>query len=350
MPFKHLRFPRDQSFSASAPCRIDSGGTWDIKALALPYEPLGPTTVNIAINMRTTVTLSPFDPGWIKISSKGFRNKQILSTEDLAPRGSFKSYIAAIKYFGMDGMEVHIDSRAPVKSALGGSSTALVATLKALSKALVYLHQPPLSRHQILMLAYHLEDAMSGGGCGLQDQAAATFGGANQWLWRHSRPGSPFVRRALLKKEGLENLSNRLLVAFSGKTHSSARINKKWINDFLSGKTLAGWIKVNQTVHKFADALTAQDWNECARCLREEMTIRKEITPEAILPITSTLIQMAEQAGCGARFSGAGAGGAVWAIGEASRIKRLKDAWGRTLAQVPRAHLLECKADHQGVT
>ncbi|MBW2285838.1 MAG: galactokinase, partial [Deltaproteobacteria bacterium] len=37
-----------ETISASAPSRVDSGGTWDIKGMALPLEGIGPVTVNIA--------------------------------------------------------------------------------------------------------------------------------------------------------------------------------------------------------------------------------------------------------------------------------------------------------------
>jgi D-glycero-alpha-D-manno-heptose-7-phosphate kinase len=38
--------------SASAPCRIDAGGTWDIKAMALSFERYRPVTFNVAIDLR----------------------------------------------------------------------------------------------------------------------------------------------------------------------------------------------------------------------------------------------------------------------------------------------------------
>ena len=45
--------------------------------------------------------------------------------------------------------------------------------------------------------------------------------------------------------------------------------------------------------------------------LKEEMSIRREITPDALIPITGKLIDQAEKTGCGARFAGAGAGGSL---------------------------------------
>ena len=61
-----------ESVVSTAPCRIDCGGTWDLKPFALPYYYIKPTTVNIAINLRTKVEILPFQEGWTKVSSKGF--------------------------------------------------------------------------------------------------------------------------------------------------------------------------------------------------------------------------------------------------------------------------------------
>ena len=72
-----------QPIEASAPCRIDSGGTWDIKALALPLEKHKPVTVNIALNLRTRVTLSPFADGKVRILSKGFSRGEAYPFENL---------------------------------------------------------------------------------------------------------------------------------------------------------------------------------------------------------------------------------------------------------------------------
>ncbi|MBW1731434.1 MAG: galactokinase [Deltaproteobacteria bacterium] len=350
MPKRLKKFPCNKRFSASAPCRIDAGGTWDIKAMALPFEVIKPTTVNIALNLRTTVTLGPYKKDRIKIASEGFPRGEEADPWDVPLTGPFALIFAAIRYVGLHGVEVNIHSEAPVKSAMGGSSTALVATLKALSKVMLHLGQKPLVKGQILHLAYHLEDAISGGGCGMQDQAAAAYGGINQWVWQYSHRTMPFQRVKIGKREHMKALSSRLLVAYSGKTHASLRINHKWLKDFLSGKTTEGWIKANEVVHRFARSLQDSDWAGCAKWLRQEMAIRRQITPEALIPETSLLIDQAEQVGCGARFAGAGAGGVVWAIGPKERINKLRKVWTQTLAGIKSAKLLECRVDGRGVS
>ena len=128
-----------QPIEASAPCRIDSGGTWDIRALALPFEKIKPVTVNIALNLRTHVTLAPFEDGKVKLLSKGFSHGEMYPFENLPFNSHFGLFFAAVSHFGFHGLQVQIKSDSPVKSALGGSSTALIALLKALSKAEILL-------------------------------------------------------------------------------------------------------------------------------------------------------------------------------------------------------------------
>ncbi len=334
---------------ASSPCRIDSGGTWDIKVFALPYEEIRPVTVNMALNLRTRVSLTPFREGWVAISSEGFAIEEEYPIERLPFKKPYGIFLAAVAYFGLHGLKVQIRSDSPVRSALGGSSTALVALLKALSKLAAAKSERELSRPEILHLGYHLEDGVSGGHCGIQDQAAAVYGGVNQWTWCYGDRRKPFRKESLLGRQGQKSLSRHLLVAFSGKPHASGRINRSWIQGFLAGKTRSGWLEVNRIVHKFGGAIRNQDWPQAAALIRAEMAVRREITPEALIPVTRRLVDQAEMQGCGARFAGAGAGGSLWAIGATEKIARLRADWKKTLASVRGAEVLDCEIDPCGV-
>jgi D-glycero-alpha-D-manno-heptose-7-phosphate kinase len=335
--------------AASAPCRVDSGGTWDIRSMALPMKAVEPLTVNIALGLRTRVELLPFEEGRVKVSSEGFSEAEDHSVRALPFDSAFGLFHAAISYFGFHGLEVRIASDSPSRAALGGSSTALVALVQALSKLATVAGKASLSHSDILHLAYSLEDSTASGKCGIQDQGAAVFGGVNLWLWRFGNRRTPYERRPLLDRKGQRELSGCLLVAFSGKSHVSARINQGWLEGFLSGRTRAGWIEANRIVHRLAQALAGREWNRAAGFLREEMGIRREITPDALIPVTDMLIRQAEEAGCGARFAGAGAGGSVWALGEKKRIDRLRDLWSATLAPIRGAGLLDSTVDPRGV-
>jgi D-glycero-alpha-D-manno-heptose-7-phosphate kinase len=333
---------------ASAPCRMDSGGTWDIKAMALPLERIGPVTINIAVSLRTRVVLSSFKEGRVKISSQGFAHVEEGPFEGLPFESPYGLFFAAISYFGYHGLQAEIYSDSPVKSALGGSSTALVALIKALSKLGVILGHRPLSSKEILRLSYHLEDAVSPGKCGIQDQAAAVYGGVNLWTWHYADRSSPFFRERLLDSRGQKEMSKCFLLAYSGQSHVSTRINRAWIHEFLSGKTRAGWIEANHIVKRLAKEIQAMRWNHAAQLLRQEMAIRRDITPDALTHLTESLIGQAEEVGCGARFTGAGGGGCVWAIGQSGRIEMLKEVWARTLASTKGGRILECVVEPKG--
>ena len=335
-----------QPVKAAAPCRIDAGGTWDIKAMALPFEKIAPTTINAALNLKTSVLLCPFDDGWMKVSSEGFPRGATFHRGQFSLKPPFGLFFGAAAYFDAHGLEVKIKSESPVKSALGGSSTALVALIKALSKV---TGTNRMSGKKILHLAYFLEDGISGGNCGLQDQAAAVYGGVNQWKWRYGDRSAPYQRIPLLDREGEKVFSKHLLVAYSGRSHISATTNRKWIEDFLAGRTRKGWVKVNEIVHQIAQAIRRQDWQQVALMLQEEMALRKKLTPEALIPVTDKLIDQAGRAGCGARFAGAGAGGSIWAIGVMKNIRQLRTLWGDTLRPVKQAKILDCEIDPLGV-
>lgn len=338
-----------QPVHASAPCRIDAGGTWDIKALALPLAVADPVTFNAALTLRTTVSLGPYRDGWVRVISRGFSRAVAYPVTHMPLDSPFGIFLAAVAHYAVHGLEIRIASSAPVRAGLGGSSTALVALLKALNKVSADLQAKAPIRKQILHLGYHLEDAVSGGQCGQQDQAAAVYGGVNLWRWRYADPVRSVGRVPLLDARGRKAFSERLLVAYSGQSHVAARTNRRWIRGFLSGKTRTAWVEANAIVHDLAGAVRAQAWEEAARLVRRETALRREMTPEALIPLTRRLLEQAEAAGCGARFTGAGAGGSVWAIGRRERIEHLRMLWEKTLREVRGAGILPCAVDARGV-
>lgn len=335
---------------ASAPCRVDAGGTWDIKALALPYERETPVTVNVALDLRTRVRLLPYQERRVRVSSRGFHPEGEARDVDALPFDPpLGLFFAAVSRFGFHGLEIRIESKAPVRSALGGSSTALTALLRALSSLGERLGNRPLPPRELLALGYQLEDGLSGGFCGMQDQAAAVYGGANLWQWRYGRVGSPMVREPLLDPRGCKELGRRMILAHSGVGHDSGRINRGWVASFLSGRNRKGWKAANRATHRFARRLKAHDWSGAAEALREEMAVRRDITPDALVPETRSLVEAAEAEGCGARFAGAGGGGAVWAMGSLERIHGLRSRWEEVLAGMEGGRLLHGRVDPRGV-
>jgi len=348
-PLSIMELLQKHSISASAPCRIDIGGTVDIKAMAIPLERLSPTTINIALGLRTTVRLLPYKDGMIKIGSKGFKESIEFSLEEISFKNPFSIYLCAIRYFNFTGLEVEILSASPPRSGLGGSSSALIALLGALWKVEEQLGGSSTDKERILHLAYQIEDSVMGGFCGMQDHAAALYGGINQWIWSYGDPLSPY-RKIRLMEDAQNEMKGHIVVAYSGLSHSSSEINRGWIEDFLSGKTMKEWIKANEIVWNMADALKDKDWNRASSFLREEVMLRRKITPDAFTPVTQKMIDMAEDVGCGARFAGAGGGGCVWALGNRDEIEILKERWNSEFSDLREFKILDSEISSSGLS
>lgn len=334
--------------TASAPCRIDFGGTLDISSFHYPLRRLGPSTVNIALDRRTTVNLHPIGGDRVKVSSAGFA--------DAAYHPSTAPYdhplglmFAMSDYFGARGVHIQIHSTSPPKSGLGGSSVAAVALTAAFSKVMDRMGKKTISRDRIVLLAHAVEQGVAGVPCGLQDQLAAAFGGVNAWTWPADPGQPPFDRRPLIQADAIGRLDRHLLIAYLGITHVSKDVNTTWVRQFINGKGRENWQEIIRLTHEFAMAITRWDMAAAAEAMNRETAIRKAMTPQVLDDMGDRLAAAAAEAGCGARFTGAGGGGCLWAIGKADAIAALKPIWKQILAGRSTAGLINCRVDQQGV-
>ncbi|MBW1840217.1 MAG: galactokinase [Deltaproteobacteria bacterium] len=338
-----------QEVEASSPCRIDMGGTLDISTFYFPLRHLSPLTFNIAIDLRTRVRLLPYRDGMIKVSSRGFESAEF--PIDKAPYDHpFGLIFATAAYFRAQGVHIDINSSSPPRSALGGSSSAAVALIAAFSTTRKMMGEQPYSRRQIALLAHTLEANVAGVPCGHQDQLAAVYGGVNAWYW----PGDieePFFRKSVVVKEAdFGDLQNHLLLAYCGVPHESKDINGKWVRQFLSGKYHKDWTEITACTHKLVDALSERNYADACTSMNRETAIRRKMTPEVLEALGAELVDSAVEKGCGARFTGAGGGGCIWALGNAEDIDKLKGIWERILSTRKDAGLLDVGIASEGVS
>jgi D-glycero-alpha-D-manno-heptose-7-phosphate kinase len=339
-----------EPIEASAPCRIDMGGTLDISTFSYPLRHLAPCTFNIALELRTRIRLRPYTKGRIKISSIGFKDAQFQA--DAAPFDHpLGLMFATAAYFNADGIHIEIDSQSPPRSALGGSSVAAVALVAAFAK-LMQLDERPgagLDRRSIALTAYQIEQSVAGVPCGIQDQLAAAYGGVNIWHWQ-AVPNQPvFKRQCAVRKGAYKAFEPHLLIAYCGRPHISKDVNGRWVRQFLSGSYRDLWTEIIECTRKFAAAMIERDYKQAAIQMNRETSIRRTLTPDVLDNIGEKLVDLARQAGCGARFTGAGGGGCLWAVGETENIDRLRPLWEKTLSAREAAGLLNAKIDSQGL-
>ena len=92
-----------------------------------------------------------------------------------------------------------------------------------------------------------------------------------------------------------------------------------------------------------------KDINTACQQINKETAIRRKMTPEVLDDIGKLLVESARKTGCGARFTGAGAGGCIWALGREEDIDKLKGKWEGILSKRKGACLLNSKIDSNGL-
>lgn len=338
----------NSTVTMSAPCRLDMGGTLDISTFFFPLRRFSPTTVNIALSMRTTATVTPFDPGWIRVSSLGFEPAAFRAGESpiAHPLGLM---FAICEHFGVDGLAIDIRSSSPPRSALGGSSVAAVALIGALMKITNQCPDGRLPLDRIVLLAYAIESSVLRVPCGMQDQLAAAYGGVNAWCFTGDVTDVPYERRVIVPPAGYPELEQRIMAAYCGEPHESVNINGKWVDHFMRAKDRSVWREIMACSASFAEALYLENYDEAARWMTRETEIRMGLTPDVLDGTGKQLAKAAERRGCGVRFTGAGGGGCVWALGETDRLEGLRTDWSEILGRTPNAGFLDVAVDGEGL-
>jgi D-glycero-alpha-D-manno-heptose-7-phosphate kinase len=349
MDKKLRKLLESKPIEASAPCRIDMGGTLDIPTFYYPLRHLSPCTFNIALELRTRVRLLPYSRGQVKISSRGFKDAQFPA--NTAPFDHPMGLMfATAAFFNADGIHIDIESQSPPRSALGGSSAAAVALVAAFLKLKAHTESGSrTNRRGIALLAYQLEQATAGVACGFQDQLAAVYGGVNVWDWQTDPDRSVFRRKTVVGKKSHKELEGHLLLAYCGKPHESKDINGRWVKQFLSGINRDLWADVIAHTRRFTKALAGHNYRQAAVHMNRETGIRRKMTPDVLDKVGERLADIALQNDCGARFTGAGGGGCLWALGETENIDRLRPLWQELLSSRKEACLLHVGIDSKGV-
>ena len=121
------------------------------------------------------------------------------------------------------------------------------------------------------------------------------------------------------------------------------------MKQFLSGANRDLWADVIACTRQFAKALAGQNYKQAAVHMNRETGIRRKMTPDVLDKVGKRLAGIAVQNGCGARFTGAGGGGCLWALGEIENIDRLRPLWQESLSSRKGACLLDVGIDSKGV-
>lgn len=334
-----------KEITASVPCRVDFGGTLDISTFYLALQSSKPSTMNIALDMRTYVTLAPFTKGKVKISSRGFETA-VFDRGQAPFDHPMGLMFSTAGYFDAHGLHIHIESTSPPKSALGGSSSAAVAIISGVLAAM----DKPIDPTSVAWLAHYLESSVAGVPCGVQDQLAAAFGGVNQWVWTMGPNAPMFEQQPLFtNQEEIDRLNDHILVAYCGIPHVSKDINGQWVRSFIGGRTRRLFEQIAKLTQLFSTAVQTGDFCSAAQLMIRETQLRSQMTPDVLDDTGKALFKAAKEEDCGARFTGAGGGGCVWAVGKKRDVEKLKPIWHNILNPVENAKILDTNIENKGI-
>jgi D-glycero-alpha-D-manno-heptose-7-phosphate kinase len=209
-----------------------------------------------------------------------------------------------LKDFQLDrDIEIHVAADLPSFSGLGTSSAFTVGLIKALH-AFKGRH---ISRSELASEAIRIEQQVLKEAVGCQDQAFAAHGGLNQM--RFSRSGDVVVERVSMPGHRREELSQSLMLFFTGITRRAQNIEMNKIKNM--ARIEGNLLKMLRHVDTACDILTGTgSMTPLGLLLNETWREKRELDPAVSNPTIDAMYEKALEAGAlGGKLLGAGGGG-----------------------------------------
>lgn len=290
----------------SAPNRIDlAGGTTDIYPLYLLMS--GGVTVNIAINVKSRVTLVETEDRVYRISSEDLKQSLETDTLDSLPvTGPLGLIGLTLMHFPPPrGLIVTTCNTAPPGSGLGASSALTVALISGLLR----VSKRELSPREVVQIAADIETALIGVPAGKQDHIAATYGGMSLIQF-----GFTGYERRGYNESRLDQLEEMIVLTYTGAGRFSGMNNWEITKKFIDGDQAirSKLLEIRQVASEMSVVVEEGDWENLARLVNSEWNIRRSLAPGVSTPTIDSMILAAHSAGAlASKVCGAGGGGCM---------------------------------------
>jgi D-glycero-alpha-D-manno-heptose-7-phosphate kinase len=312
-----------------APLRLGlAGGGTDVS----PYcDEFGGAILNATIGYYAYASIEPLDTGAVQIiSADQDQTVECSTAETLRPDGNLDllKYVHnyAVRKFNAGQplslkLTTHVD--VPAGSGLGGSSTLVVAALKAYAEWLNY----PLDDYELAQAAYAIEREEAGLKGGRQDQYAAAFGGFN--FMEFGRNNHVLVNPLRIRESVVSELEASILLFYTGASRASSEIIAEQSRNVETGNAAAveAMHQIKQEALRMKESLLRGDFSLLHDVLRSSWEAKKRMATQIVNERIERIYSRALDAGayC-ARISGAGGGGFMMFLADPMRKNRVAQA------------------------
>ncbi|MBX7185415.1 MAG: hypothetical protein K1Y01_09745 [Vicinamibacteria bacterium] len=292
--------------TASAPARVDiAGGTLDIWPLYL-WHP-GARTVNAAVTLRATTTVTPIARGIEIVSIDTGARAAAENVDAIEAHDHTRLVVQILKALGVStGLRIETTSRVPAGSGLGGSSTLAVTIAAAVAASV----SREISSRDLRHLVRDAEAQVIRVPTGIQDYEAAIHGGV---LEVALNPGEIETRR-LVEDPGF--VEDRILLVDAGVTRFSGLNNWEMFKAQVDGvgDVRKLFAEIVAAANDACAAIRAADEGALARAVAREWAARRRLAPGVATPEVDAIVETATAHGGAAKVCGAGGGGIVLAV------------------------------------
>jgi len=291
---------------ARAPLRVSfAGGGTDV---AQYFRNYGGTVLSTTINKYCYGTIVKRKDSKINITSFDFDQKtSFKDIKEVSYDGKLNLIKAVIKIMQPDfGFDIYTYSDVPPESGLGASA-AIAAVVAGL---LNYFREEKLDDYQLAEIAYRAEREEMKIKGGWQDQYATIFGGFN--FMEFNKEGDVVIHPLRIRKDILYELDNSLILCYTGKTLSSARIHEVQTASVLRKEedVIKALKRLNEITIRVKSSLLRGKMKEFGKLLHEAWENKKRLSPKISDPKINNLYTAGLNNGAlGGKLLGAGGGG-----------------------------------------
>ncbi len=312
-----------------APLRLGlAGGGTDVS----PYcEEYGGAILNATIGHYAYASIDALDDGVVELSSADqsasarYAADRPLESDGCLDLLKVVHNYAVRRFNAGRPLSLRLTTRVdvPSGSGLGGSSTLVVAALKAYAEWANY----PLDDYDLAHAAYVLEREEAGLKGGRQDQYAAAFGGFN--FMEFGKDGRVLVNPLRIRESVCSELEASLLLFYTGASRSSAEIIHEQATNVEQGNASAieAMHEIKQEALRMKEALLRGDFSLLHEVLLNSWEAKRRMARGIVNEKIEMLYRHALEAGAHcAKISGAGGGGFMMFLTDPMRKGHVADA------------------------